>query len=144
MRWFYCRGEIHSLGSTLSILSRIVSSQLYLFKLQIAEATINYIFFGFFSGRPKVVRVGNLKLESSYADDFATPQLRNIIQIIAHPQYKYPSEYHDIAVFKLDQPITFGYYTRQACLSPYPTNDGVVNNTVFAAGWGVTDWGWFY
>lgn len=95
-----------------------------------------------FSGRPVVARLGNLKLDESYNVEIAKPQHRNIIRIFAHPLYKYPSEYHDIALFKLDKPIEFSYYVRQACLSPYPTNNlGVWNNTVTAAGWGVVDWG---
>lgn len=66
----------------------------------------------------------------------ARPQERNIVQIIRHPNYRPPSQYHDIALLRLDWSVTFDEYVRPACLPTTP----VLPSSVTAAGWGVTDW----
>lgn len=88
-----------------------------------------------FSGKPTQVRVGDLNLKRN--DDDARPQLRKIIDIIRHPDYKKPLEYHDIALIKMESPVKFDAYVRPACL-PY---GNVITENAIATGWGRVDWG---
>lgn len=82
--------------------------------------------------------MGDLNLKRS--DDDARPQVRKIISIIRHPDYKKPLEYHDIALLKLESPVKFDAWVRPACL-PY----GMMNTeNAIATGWGRVDWGNFY
>lgn len=91
------------------------------------------------SGWAVVAKLGQLGM--NFDEDEAKPQDRNISMIFPHPLYKYPSDYHDIALYKLDEPIIFSYFIRPACLSPYPTNEEISNNTVLSAGWKIHSWG---
>ncbi|XP_008547524.1 serine protease snake [Microplitis demolitor] len=85
-------------------------------------------------GKATRVRVGDLNLKRS--DDDARPQVRKIISIIRHPDYKKPLEYHDIALLKLESPVKFDAWVRPACL-PY----GMMNTeNAIATGWGRVDW----
>lgn len=93
------------------------------------------------SGIPEVAKLGSLQYEETYESDEARPQLRAIVQIIPHPLYKPSERYNDIALYKLDRPVSFNYYVRQACLSPYPTNEGISRNMVQSVGWKDADWG---
>ncbi|XP_033207433.1 serine protease snake-like isoform X2 [Belonocnema kinseyi] len=85
-------------------------------------------------GEARKVRVGDLNLKRT--DDLARPQERNVVQIIRHPNYRPPSQYHDIALLRLDWSVTFDEFVRPACLPTTP----VIPSSVIAAGWGVTDW----
>ncbi|XP_014219961.1 venom protease-like [Copidosoma floridanum] len=87
-------------------------------------------------GYAKYVRVGDLNLESE--DDDAKPQERNVFLRIRHPDYKRPDQYNDIALLKMDRPVTFDAYVRPACLSLNP-NIPPGEKTI-VAGWGITDW----
>lgn len=69
--------------------------------------------------------------------DDADPIQLKIIERIKHPNYKLPSKYHDIALFKLERRITFNQYIRPACLPEY--NEPQTAN-VIASGWGLTDY----
>lgn len=92
-----------------------------------------------FSGSAVVAKLGQLGMD--FNEEEAKPQDRKISEIFPHPLYKYPSDYHDIALYKLDEPINFSFFLRPACLSPYPTNQGLFNNTALAAGWTIATGG---
>ncbi|XP_021921295.1 serine protease snake-like [Zootermopsis nevadensis] len=65
-------------------------------------------------GPAKWVRLGELNLEEN--DEDSKPKDFNIVEIIPHPDYKPPSKYHDIALFKLREKVVFDAYIRPACL----------------------------
>ncbi|EFN87035.1 Serine protease snake, partial [Harpegnathos saltator] len=88
-------------------------------------------------GAPKWARVGDLNLAQT--NDDARPQTIKIVEIISHPDYKQPSVYHDIAIMKLETPVTYTAWARPACLPvdlPDIDNDG----KAVATGWGRFDW----
>ncbi|KAG8035025.1 hypothetical protein G9C98_005448 [Cotesia typhae] len=85
-------------------------------------------------GKPTQVRVGDLNLKRN--DDDAKPQSKKIIDIIRHPDYKKPLEYHDIALIKMESSVKFDAYVRPACL-PY---GNVITENAIATGWGRVDW----
>lgn len=64
----------------------------------------------------------------------------NIVKIIAHPQYKSPKKYYDIALIELENDVKFTSNAQPACLwtkfdiSPLGTKANVT-------GWGVTETG---
>ncbi|XP_066582290.1 venom protease-like [Prorops nasuta] len=90
-------------------------------------------------GNAAWVRVGDLNLASS--DDDAKPQERRVIERIRHPRYNpRNSEYHDIALLKLERPVNFNAYVRPACL-PYSFPDvNIESDNAVATGWGRVDW----
>lgn len=47
---------------------------------------------------------------------YAQPTVYEIVQRINHPQYKAPSLYHDIALYRLDRDVVFNEYIRPICL----------------------------
>ncbi|KAJ8686281.1 hypothetical protein QAD02_022075 [Eretmocerus hayati] len=82
------------------------------------------------------VRVGDLNLRSN--SDDARPQDRLITQRIRHPEYRRPAQYNDIALLRLQSPVTFNAFVRPACLSldqRLKTGENAV-----ATGWGIVDW----
>ncbi|XP_014203299.1 serine protease snake-like isoform X2 [Copidosoma floridanum] len=87
-------------------------------------------------GYAEHIRVGDLNLESKKDD--ARPQDRRVIERVRHPDYKKPAQYNDIALLKMDRPVTFDAYVRPACLSLNP-NIQTGEKTV-VAGWGIVDW----
>ncbi|XP_014219962.1 venom protease-like [Copidosoma floridanum] len=87
-------------------------------------------------GFAEYVRVGDLNLASE--GDDAKPQERRVSKRIRHPGYKKPAEYNDIALFKMDRPVTFDAYVRPACLSLNPDVQSGERMTV--AGWGIVHW----
>lgn len=61
-----------------------------------------------------------------------------IIQRINHPNYKSPSVYNDIALYKLASKVDFNEYIRPICLQiehQFPKTYAI------ATGWGRTEWG---
>nr|XP_034193956.1 serine protease snake-like [Osmia lignaria] len=83
------------------------------------------------------VRVGDLNLERT--NDDAKPQDIQITERIRHPSYKKPSEYHDIALLKLETNVQFNEWVRPSCL-PYSLPDTGTDNKATATGWGRVDW----
>lgn len=88
-------------------------------------------------GSAKWVRLGDLNLAQS--NDNAKPQTIAIEKRIRHPDYKRPSEYHDIAILSLAQDAVYDAYVRPACL-PVDWPDVGENNKAVATGWGLVDW----
>ena len=84
------------------------------------------------------VRLGDLNLVQS--DDNAKPQTIAIKERIRHPDYKRPSEYHDIAILRLEKDAVYDAYVRPACL-PVDWPDVAQNDKAVATGWGLVDWG---
>lgn len=85
------------------------------------------------------VRLGVLELENKNASVKYEPQDIRIIELIIHPKYKRPSEYHDIAILRLEKQATFNDWVRPTCLpySPPPTS----GPSPTAMGWGQIEWG---
>lgn len=73
----------------------------------------------------------------SVTDD-AYPQDYGISQKIAHPNYHSPSQYHDIALLKLNRQVDFNDYIIPICLE---TNRNLPNTNFIATGWGKTETG---
>ncbi|GLV60155.1 snake, partial [Carabus blaptoides fortunei] len=78
------------------------------------------------------VRLGeqNLPAQSTIPNDY------RIIERIAHPQYRAPSAYNDIALVKLDRTVTFTRFIKSACL--YTNSYIAPDTTLIATGWGLT------
>ncbi|XP_011143572.2 serine protease persephone [Harpegnathos saltator] len=88
-------------------------------------------------GVAKWVRVGDLNL--ARMNDSANPQTIRIVERISHPDYKRPSVYHDIAIMKLETPVTYTAWARPACL-PVDLPDTGTDGEAVATGWGRVDW----
>ncbi|XP_076630594.1 venom protease isoform X2 [Colletes latitarsis] len=88
-------------------------------------------------GSASWVRVGDLNLERT--DDDAKPEDIRIVDRIKHPMYKRPSEYHDIALVKLEKDVKFDAWKRPSCL-PYSLLDNAGEDKATATGWGLVDW----
>ncbi|XP_055544822.1 serine protease snake-like [Wyeomyia smithii] len=83
-------------------------------------------------GRPTIVRLG----EHDLRDEYGNQADIGIESIRRHPQHKFASSYHDIALIKLNQSIPFSALIRPACL----WNDMKFNFTsAIASGFGKTD-----
>lgn len=63
----------------------------------------------------------------------------NVATIYQHPNYSSCYGYDDIALVKLDQPVTFTKAIRPACLPEERISNDIVNAT--ATGWGLTESG---
>lgn len=87
-------------------------------------------------GGAKWARVGDLNLART--DDNARPKNYRIIKRIRNPRYKIPSQYHDIALFKLESNVEFNGYVRPACLQTVLPD--APENIATATGWGLVDW----
>lgn len=79
----------------------------------------------------KIVRLGDLDLKSE--DDSALPQQFTVSQRIAHPDYRSDSQYHDVGLLKLDNPVKYTSYVRPGCLD---TSSNLVERKFIATGWG--------
>ncbi|EFN81876.1 Serine protease snake [Harpegnathos saltator] len=88
-------------------------------------------------GIAKWARVGDLNLART--NDDARPQTIRIVERISHPDYKNPSEYHDIAIMKLETSVTYNAWVRPACL-PVDLPDTGTDGEAVATGWGRVDW----
>lgn len=84
------------------------------------------------SGNASTLRIGTATFEFDEDEDLA--QERNVAEIIAHPSYKPPSKYHDIALMKADEPFILNRDVRIACLE---LNTDVKENLT-AIGFGTT------
>lgn len=82
-------------------------------------------------GDPKYIRIGDLELNNDR--DEASPQEFNVLEKIRHPSYRPPSQYHDIALLKMDRRAELNQYARPACLH---TERNINTNLVAASGWG--------
>ncbi|XP_072760052.1 venom protease-like [Anoplolepis gracilipes] len=88
-------------------------------------------------GAAEWVRVGDLNLAQS--NDDARPQDIKIAERIKHPEYKGLSEYHDIAILRLEKEVIYNAWVRPACL-PVDLPDIGTDNKAVATGWGLVDW----
>lgn len=80
---------------------------------------------------PDIVRLGEQNLVRQ--DDSAEPQEYQIASVTAHPSYRSFSNYYDIALIRLNRPVTFSRFVRPACL--WQTSS--INSTkAVAIGWG--------
>ena len=70
-------------------------------------------------------------------DDDANPQERLIVDRLRYPEYMKPSEYHDLALLRMETPVRFDAYVRPACL---PIVKRIEGSQAVATGWGRVDW----
>ncbi|XP_037035178.1 serine protease snake-like [Bradysia coprophila] len=85
-------------------------------------------------GPAKYVRLG--EYDQNRVDDGTAIDLR-IIQSIPHPEYRYPIQYNDIGLFKLERRVELSGAIRPACL---PQVSAVPTKTAIASGWGTVTW----
>lgn len=83
------------------------------------------------------MRLGDLNLERS--DDNAEPENFRVVERIRNPDYKPPSQYHDIALLKLERNVQFNAWIRPSCL-PYSLPDSGPDGKATATGWGDVEW----
>lgn len=75
--------------------------------------------------------------------DDARPKDYKIVQRVIHPNYKKPMLYNDIALFRLEEDVTFSPYVRPICLNADPYMQSTTPQKVIATGWGQISQGWF-
>ncbi|KAK9701886.1 Trypsin [Popillia japonica] len=86
-------------------------------------------------GAVRYVRLGELDLNST-TDDANVTEF-TVAEITTHPLYNFGSNYHDIALLRLNATITsFNDYVKPACLA---TTRDVENANLKIAGWGVIE-----
>ncbi|KAJ6636459.1 Serine protease snake [Pseudolycoriella hygida] len=85
-------------------------------------------------GPARYVRLGEHDLNRK--DDGTVVDLR-IIQSIPHPDYRYPIQYNDIGLFKLERRVELNGAIRPACL---PEQSAVQTKSAIATGWGTVSW----
>ncbi|XP_025198707.1 venom protease-like [Melanaphis sacchari] len=68
--------------------------------------------------------------------DDARPKDYKIVQRVVHPNYKPPLLYNDIALFRLEEDVTFSAYVRPICLNADPNLKLTAPQKVVATGWG--------
>lgn len=107
----------------------------FIYKVTYTHAKVLQKINVYFSGYAKVVRLGDLILNSTTDD--AQPIDVKIIERFQHEEYKIPAKYNDIALLKLEHPVTFSQYVRPACLAETFEIPGA---KVIATGWGQTDY----
>lgn len=86
---------------------------------------MNYYLFCF-SGPATKVKFGLIHRDETSAH----VQVRNIIEVFIHPEYKRPIKYHDIALFKLDKNVAFSDFVRPACLNTEKNLNGLVPSAI--------------
>lgn len=79
----------------------------------------------------------DLSLEEENTD----PQIREIITRIVHPNYKPPSMYNDIGLYRLNTPVKFSRFIFPVCLN---SETKLNTEQAVAIGWGRTDSGIIY
>lgn len=89
-----------------------------------------------FRGDLNWVRLGDLNIKNT--EDDAAVQNFAITSRIRHPDYKPPSQYHDIALVKLNQPAVFNDHVKPICLY---TSKELKGSVPVATGWGRTQYG---
>lgn len=77
------------------------------------------------------MRLGDLDLKNTTED--ANPLDIEIVERYKYPEYKISSHYHDIALLKLDEEISFNLYFKPACLQVDFT---IPPEQLQATGWG--------
>jgi len=70
----------------------------------------------------------------------ADPQVREIVQRILHPNYKAPSMYNDIGLYRLSTPVQFNRFVFPACIN---TEVQLTAKQAIAIGWGRTSSGFY-
>jgi len=71
----------------------------------------------------------------------ADPQVREIVQRILHPNYKPPSMYNDIGLYRLRTPVQFNRFIFPTCIN---TEAQLTTKQATAIGWGRTSSGFIY
>ena len=72
--------------------------------------------------------------------------LFRIMQHFQHPNYAPPRQDNDIALYNLEEPITFNTFIRPICLAAPATAttfSDILGHTPFVTGWGRLDPGWY-
>ncbi|XP_050093292.1 uncharacterized protein LOC126576167 [Anopheles aquasalis] len=86
---------------------------------------------------PDVVRLGDINLYDDTDDQYA--QQLKIVEIVRHPEHRFSSRYHDLALLRLEKNVTLHDTVAPGCLwndekeIPFPTME--------ATGWGATGFG---
>lgn len=91
-------------------------------------------YFFAFSGDAVMIRLGDLNFTDTKDDMYV--QDIPIKNMHSHPQYKYPSAYHDIALFELEFSAKLSIYVKPICIY---TKENIAQNQVLAVGWGDTE-----
>lgn len=88
-----------------------------------------------YRGEPKFVRLGDIDYAKS--DDDQDVQQIDIKKIHKHPDYKFPTNYNDIALLELEKAANLNIYVKPICLYTKPTIEpkGIIT------GWGNTEHG---
>uniref|UniRef100_A0AAG5DAE0 Peptidase S1 domain-containing protein n=1 Tax=Anopheles atroparvus TaxID=41427 RepID=A0AAG5DAE0_ANOAO len=86
--------------------------------------------------QPDVVRLGDINLYNDTDDQYA--QQLKIVEIIRHPEHRFSSRYHDLALLRLEKNVVLHDTVAPACLwndeeIPFPSME--------ATGWGATGFG---
>ena len=68
-------------------------------------------------------------------DEDSDPQDYTVSRVIAHPQYRSPIVYNDIALVEVDREMRFSQYARPACLN---SETSISERMAIASGWGNT------
>lgn len=89
----------------------------------------------------KWARLGELNYLTDTDD--ARPKDYKIVQRVIHPDYKKPILYNDIALYRLEEDVTFSPYVRPICLNADPYMQSNTTQKVIATGWGAIYNGWF-
>lgn len=90
-----------------------------------------------FRGDVNFVRLGDLNLRTDTDD--AGPQDFVITNRIPHPDYQPPSQYHDIALLRVNRPAQITDYVKPICLQI--THDLPPTYRPIATGWGRIQYG---
>lgn len=86
----------------------------------------------FFRGPLKWALIGDNDMGSDVGD--SDPQIREIVKRILHPNYKPPSVYNDIGIFRLNAPVQFSQFILPICLNT--ETQLAVEQNLIAVGWG--------
>lgn len=86
------------------------------------------------NSEPKWIRLGALDMNKN--QEYGRADYL-VDKIIAHPDYKYPSKYNDIALLSTEKPVQFSKFVRPACLF---TKTSVPQRIAIASGWGQTSY----
>lgn len=81
-------------------------------------------------------RLGDLNYLSN--TDNARAKDYKIVERIIHPNYRPPSLYNDIALFRLEKDVVFSAYIRPICLN---ADNLLKPSSVIATGWGQIEFG---
>ncbi|KAF0750907.1 serine protease snake-like [Aphis craccivora] len=65
----------------------------------------------------------------------ADPKIREIVERILHPNYKPPSMYNDIGLYRLSTPVKFNQFILPVCLN---SEEQLTTKQAIAIGWGRT------